>query len=145
LAAGIAVGLAVFVGEVVAIASLPPPVLIGIGGLLAVLLLFAGVFALDALARRAAQRFRERCPACGRWGAVVFLGKRLLRERHAITAKTRYDTYYRGPLRFPRGYVARQEQVRVLRKTFRLDYGCRFCPHRWSKMVDKDTEDFDVD
>jgi hypothetical protein len=49
LAAGIALGLAVLVGGVAAVSLLPPPVLAGIGAVLAVVLLVVGVVGLSVI------------------------------------------------------------------------------------------------
>jgi hypothetical protein len=97
--------------------------------------------------RRRARVLRGRalaCPECGRSWARVYRGQKLIARKMAYKTVTRLD-YHESADGEHRGTTGRSEQVKVLRKTFRLRYECRYCGHRWEEIEEEDDEDFEID
>ncbi len=122
--------------------------------ILSVLLLFIVCLAV-AFAAIAFSGTIASCPNCRNWWARRLLSKELIKQNYAFKTITRYDSHkgrFSGSTQDGKSFsgdtnntTARQQQVIVLRRTFRNNFACKFCNHRWSSVTTEDSEDFDVE
>jgi hypothetical protein len=100
------------------------------------------------------------CPSCRRWWATTIAGQTLLEQKkcYGLVTRTSHSSsygswsgtgsrsgrYYGGS---SSRYGTRSWQVRVpvVRTTYLVHYGCKYCGYSWDRTKVQEVEDFDIE
>jgi hypothetical protein len=113
-----------------------------------VLLVLLGLLALYIWS----EGLKNECPSCKKWNALYTTNTELLGQREGFKTVTRADDVEMSSSHYnsehghssgsSSGTIYRKEQVRILEKTLKMHYKCRYCTATCSSTKITETENF---
>jgi hypothetical protein len=119
-----------------------------------------GFIALVVGALFAVSGATQACPSCRRWWVRMNTGETILEQKkcYGLVTRTSYSSSWgswsgtgsrsgRSYGGTSSRYGTRSWQVRVpvVRTTYLVHYGCKYCDHRWDQTKVREVEDFDIE
>lgn len=86
-------------------------------------------------------RYSIKCPSCKKWSALIVTNSELISQKEGFKTVTRTDNISTFNSHSD-GTIERKEQVRILEKTIKLTYKCKYCKGIFESTRKTETENF---